>query len=150
MGAGEVIAIGSAAASACVAVAVAWLAFRFANRQEHIRWLREARVALYQRMVKESQACITWAIANARGTMDQAADERLSPADRRDLACEALLFSSDEVFQAWQDACPHELDYLVGDDWHEANLLVAGTALIGVIREELGVDARADALMHRR
>ncbi|WP_448333505.1 hypothetical protein [Streptomyces sp. DSM 41534] len=96
---GEIIATGSAALSACVAVAVSWLAFRFANRQEHIRWLRGTRVALYQRMIKESQACIAWSIANARGTMAQAVDQRLSPADRSDLAYEALLFSSDDVFQ---------------------------------------------------
>jgi len=150
LGTGEAIAIGSAAVSAFVAVTVSWLAFRFANRQEHIRWLRATRVALYQRMINESQACIAWVRASARGSFDRSADHRLSPVDRRNLAYEALLFASDEVFEAWKEACPNDWDPLVDDDWHEANVMLAGITLIATIRQELGVDSRADALMRRR
>jgi len=146
---GEVIAVASAGLSAVVAVGVSWLAFRFANRQEHIRWLRSTRVDVYQRMIAHSQACITWSIANARGVTDQSDTRRPDPNERRVLASEALLFSSDAVFQAWQDACPHELEYLTVDDWHDADVLQAGLDLIGEIRKELGVDSSGDALMRR-
>ncbi|MFF2411847.1 hypothetical protein [Streptomyces sp. NPDC058092] len=49
-----------AIAAVVVAVAVPWMAFRFALQQEHARWLREQRALLYTDMLVEAQAEQEW------------------------------------------------------------------------------------------
>lgn len=50
----------AAVLAAAVAIAVPWLAFRYALRQEHARWLREQRAVLYADMLVEALAEREW------------------------------------------------------------------------------------------
>jgi hypothetical protein len=50
----------AAVLSAAVAISVPWFAFRYALRQEHSRWLREQRSALYADMLVEALAEQQW------------------------------------------------------------------------------------------
>lgn len=50
----------AAVLAAAVAIAVPWLAFRYALRQEHARWLREQRAVLYADLLVEVLAEQEW------------------------------------------------------------------------------------------
>lgn len=52
--------LAAAVLAASVAIAVPWLAFRYALRQEHARWLREQRAVLYADMLVEALAEQEW------------------------------------------------------------------------------------------
>ncbi|WP_406274833.1 hypothetical protein OH779_40275 [Actinacidiphila glaucinigra] len=54
MEASNVVALVAAGLAAIVAVWVPWLAFRFALRQERLRWLHEQRAQLYTEMLTEA------------------------------------------------------------------------------------------------
>ncbi|MBK3630313.1 hypothetical protein JHN59_37070 [Streptomyces sp. MBT49] len=50
----------AAVLAAAVAIVVPWLAFRYALRQEHARWLREQRATLYADLLVEALAEQEW------------------------------------------------------------------------------------------
>lgn len=52
--------LSAAVLAAVVAIAVPWIAFRYALRQEHARWLREQRAVLYADMLVEALAEQEW------------------------------------------------------------------------------------------
>ena len=50
------VAIGAAILAAIIAIVVPWMTFRLAPRQDHQRWLREQRSALYVDLLAEAHA----------------------------------------------------------------------------------------------
>ncbi|MFF3312989.1 hypothetical protein [Streptomyces sp. NPDC002952] len=56
--------LAAAVLAAVVAIAVPWLAFRYALRQEHARWLREQRSVLYADMLVTGRQCDSAKVTN--------------------------------------------------------------------------------------
>lgn len=88
MDAGTWVALIASLLAATVAVVVPWAAFRFAIRQDHVRWVREQRFELYMGMLTEAYAEQEWLkTETAPPGIQEAArkffvDKRLAPAKR--------------------------------------------------------------------
>lgn len=153
MEAANLIALVSSGLAGCIAVWVPWLAFRFALRQEHDRWLREARAQLYVDLLTEAYAEQQWferQIAHP-AVRDRVSfqDLRLPPMERARLGSRANIFSSREVNRAFMRMQREMFWYQPSaDDWDEdesrrvrEQMEKMMQELQSTIRRELGADA---------
>jgi hypothetical protein len=97
-----IVAITSVILATSVGLAVPFMAFRFALRQEHIRLIREQRTALYADMLVEAQAeqqWLRWWIAGAdtAGEGPPFEDIRLSNLERARLGARGTALGSSTV-----------------------------------------------------
>jgi hypothetical protein len=103
MDAGTWVALVAALIAAIVAVAVPWFTFRFAMRQDHVRWIREQRAELYVDMLSEAHAEQEWLKLETAdpATQERARqffiDKRLSPAERARLGARGAILGSRAV-----------------------------------------------------
>lgn len=101
MDAGSVIALVSAVLAAVVAIWVPWLAFRFALRQEQVRWLQEQRAQLYTDLLTEAYAEQQWLeyemLADEDRQRSRFVDLRLPPMERARLGTRANIFGSRHI-----------------------------------------------------
>jgi hypothetical protein len=99
------VAIGSAVLAAILAVTVPWMTFRLTRRQDHERWLREQRSALYVDLLTEAYAEMRYVrhatadpeVRERAAEMFAAQDVRLPPVERARLGARASIFASQEV-----------------------------------------------------
>lgn len=105
MDAAAAVAIGAAVLAAIVAVLVPWFTFRLALRQDHQRWLREQRTALYVDLLAEAHAEARYImhataepeVRELAAELFKAIDTRLPPADRARLGARGSIFGSRAV-----------------------------------------------------
>lgn len=171
------LALASAVLATLVAICVSWLAFRFALRQEQVRWLREQRTQLYVELLAEANSQVSWAshtrlersqaqygVRMEPGEMDEldgeedepdpcADDPRLTPQEKRLLWARANVFASDAVVELWGKTRFDEwADLLEGGTRvgrNEAELHLAYLELITTIRAELGTERISTHLKRR-
>lgn len=103
MDASTAVAIGSTAVATIIAVVVPWMAFRFALRQDHQRWVREQRAVLYVDLLTEAYAEAQFLEVQMHelGTRDRVptslVDLRLPPMERARLGARANIVGSRHV-----------------------------------------------------
>jgi hypothetical protein len=103
MDAGTWVALLASLLAATVAVVVPWAAFRFAMRQDHVRWVREQRADLYVDMLGETYAEMEWLkVETAPPGIQEAArkiftDMRLPPTERARLGARGTILGSRPV-----------------------------------------------------
>jgi hypothetical protein len=147
------VAVGSAVLAAIIAVVVPRLTFRLALRQDHDRWLRDQRSALYVDLLTEAHAEARYIRhAAARPEVRErtagffaAGDMRLPSLERARLGARSSIFGSpavNELFNKLQavgaDATLRQHD----DDGMAANIRVGELMdkLEATVRHELGAD----------
>ncbi len=139
-----------------VAVAVPWMAFRLALRQDHARWLRERRAELYVDLLTEAYAeqqyfDLDTADADTREAMrPHFVDLRLPPLERARLGARGTAIGSRTVNQLFNRMQSEALSASLVGRRHEGDVLVARVAigrtvdeLHAAIRRELGADSAA-------
>lgn len=93
--------LAAALVTAAVAITVPWCAFRYALRQEHVRWLREQRAVLYADMLVEALAERNWCQYAMSDEATQAIapyeNLRLPPLERARLGARGSSLGSREV-----------------------------------------------------
>lgn len=156
--------LAAAVLAAVVAIAVPWLAFRYALRQEHARWLREQRAVLYADMLVEALAEQGWcqhAIADeSTRAIAPFEDMRLPRLDRARLGARGTSLGSRQVNQLFNQVCAtigriHMAHTLAQVDREAAQMQLrveggrAFDRLEAEIRRELDTD-RAPARLSRR
>jgi hypothetical protein len=147
------VAIGSVVVTAIIALIVPWLAFRWALRQDHDRWLREQRSALYVDMLTEAHAesrYIEHAVARPEVRERAveffvAGDVRLPPPERARLGARGTIFGSQAVnklFNELQAVGAQETFSRRDDDGLIARLRIGEVMdkLEAAVRHELGAD----------
>ncbi|MCZ4506954.1 hypothetical protein O3Q52_01760 [Streptomyces sp. ActVer] len=156
--------LAAAILAAVVAIAVPWLAFRYALRQEHARWLREQRSMLYADMLVEALAEQQWCryVMSSRETQSIAPydDLRLPPLERARLGARGTSIGSREVNQLFNEVgavvgrlhMAYSLDQIDRDAAQLQLRMQGGAAfdrLEAAIRQELDAD-RPPARLGRR
>lgn len=103
MDAGTWVALFAALLATVVAVVVPWATFRFAMRQDHVRWVREQRAELYVDMLTEAYAEQEWLkLETASAQIQERArksftDKRLTPVERARLGAKGTILGSRPV-----------------------------------------------------
>ena len=105
MDAGTWVALFAALLATVVAIVVPWATFRFAMRQDQVRWVREQRSELYVDMLAEAYAEQEWVkLETAPAGIQQSArkiftDKRLAPVERARLGARGSILASRPVNQ---------------------------------------------------
>lgn len=139
---------------ATASITVPFLTFRFATRQEYLRWHRDRRADLYIDLLAEAYAEQQW--LELRMADDQIReqvqakypDTRMAPAKRAKLGARCNAFASTEVmkhFNAMQQLGANAMLPLVNpadDITTKIQLATTFEALNKAIRDELGTDGQ--------
>jgi hypothetical protein len=147
------VAVGSAVLAAIIAVTVPRLTFRLAMRQDHDRWLRDQKSALYVDLLTEANAEARYIRhAAARPEVREraaeffaAADVRLPPLERARLGARGSIFGSPAVNELFNKLLSVGSEATLGqhdDDGTAANMRVGELMdkLEAMVRHELRAD----------
>ncbi|TFI30183.1 hypothetical protein [Streptomyces sp. 4R-3d] len=161
----SLIALAAAVLAAAVAITVPWFAFRYALHQEHARWAREQRTALYADMLVEALAEREWCqhamLDEATQAIAPFEDLRLPPLERARLGARGASLGSRQVNQAFNEVLAivgrihmaHALAH-VDRDAAQMQLRVEGgrsfDLLEAAVRRELDTDRPPARLGRRR
>lgn len=119
MHADTVVALIAALLATISAVTVPFFTFRLALRQDHVRWIREQRAALYLDMLTEAYAEQEWLqLETASDRIQQRAreffvDKRLPPAERARLGAKGMVFGSRAINQLFNQFSAEGLGLLL-------------------------------------
>jgi hypothetical protein len=145
------VALGAAALAAIVAVAVPWMTFRLALRQDQLRWLREQRAQLYIELLTEAYAekqdFHHQLLDDETRARSRYTDLRLPPLERARLGARSTIYASKAITRLFNQL-QHEAASasLAGVRDHNDRLMArvhvdgAFDALQDAIRHELGAD----------
>jgi hypothetical protein len=156
MDAGTWVALLAALLATVVAVVVPWATFRFAMRQDQVRWVREQRAELYVDMLAEAYAEQEWLkLETARPEIQERArksftDKRLAPVERARLGARGSIIGSRPVNQLFNQVTGDGLRLLISsriENDPDAIQMLVDLRLGGLIdelreaiRRELGAD----------
>jgi hypothetical protein len=153
---GTWVALFAALLATVVAVVVPWATFRFAMRQDQVRWVREQRSELYMDMLAEAHAEQEWLrLETAPAAIQERArktftDKRLPPVERARLGARGDIVGSRPVNQMFNRVGGEALRLLMSsrlEDDPDAIQMMVDVRLGGLIddlrdaiRHELGAD----------
>jgi hypothetical protein len=119
MDAGTWVALFAALLATVVAVVVPWATFRFAMRQDQVRWVREQRAELYVDMLAEAYAEQEWLkLETASAGIQERArktftDKRLAPVERARLGARGSILGSRPVNRLFNEVSGETLRLLL-------------------------------------
>jgi hypothetical protein len=150
------VALLAALLAAVVAVVVPWMTFRFAMRQDHVRWVRDQRAQLYVDMLAEAYAEQEWVKLETAPpeTQERArptfTDTRLGRVERARLGARGAILGSRPVNQLFNQVSSEAFRLLISsriENNPDAIQLLVDIRLGGridqlreAIRLELGAD----------
>jgi hypothetical protein len=156
MDAGTWVALFAALLATVVAVVVPWATFRFAMRQDQVRWAREQRSELYADMLAEAYAEQEWLkLETASPEIQERAwksftDKRLAPVERARLGARGSILGSRPVNQLFNQVSGEAFRLLISSRIEknpDAIQMLVDLRLGGLIdelreaiRRELGAD----------
>jgi hypothetical protein len=156
MDAGTWVALVAALLATVVAVAVPWATFRFAMRQDQVRWVREQRSELYVDMLAEAYAEQEWLkLETAPAEIQERArksftDMRLAPVERARLGARGAILGSRPVNRLFNQVSGEAFRLLMSsriENNRDAIQMLVDLRLGGLIdelreaiRRELGAD----------